>query len=322
MNQTKSGTETLQFIFTEKDFYLDAQSLQEKGGTEDGSPENNSPESDNLENVSSGDKRLDRFQGNQESWRSRFEADKYHALYQMGFEEKREHLTATEGFLRLLSDTFLKRLTSLPELELAREKVELKVPAEDVETLLKAVPFAIGAEYINAKWIDAVFRRLLEIYRREITLYSGTVEMYLTEKNQHLHVPERIFFHLVEYKDFDFPFAFLATYATKAANGKVRHVPLKYALTEYGFPEGRGGHRERGDSVPDSQLVEKACFFRLPGGQPGRPQALHAGLRHADFRVPEADGGRDGTDGRGHPKAPGADGRAGPFEREMGGGRS
>ena len=57
--------------------------------------------------------------------------------------------------------------------------------------------------------------------------------MYLTEKNQHLHVPERIFFHLVENKDDDFPFAFLATYATRGEDGKVRHVPLKYALTEY-----------------------------------------------------------------------------------------
>lgn len=52
MNQTKRGTETLQFIFTEKDFYLDAQFRQEKGGTEEGSPENNSPESNSLENGS------------------------------------------------------------------------------------------------------------------------------------------------------------------------------------------------------------------------------------------------------------------------------
>ena len=64
--------------------------------------------------------------------------------------------------------------------------------------------------------------------------YDGTVEMYLTEKNQKLRVPERVFFHLVENKkDPDYPFAFLATYATKGENGKIRHVPLKYALTEY-----------------------------------------------------------------------------------------
>lgn len=63
--------------------------------------------------------------------------------------------------------------------------------------------------------------------------HDGTVEMYLTEKNQELRVPERVFFHLVENKDPDFPFAFLATYATKGEHGKIRHVPLKYALTEY-----------------------------------------------------------------------------------------
>ena len=200
--QTKAQAEALQFLFTEEDFHLDAWpsgDMEEKG-----------------------------------SWRSRFEEDRYRALYQMGFEEKMENLTASGGFLHLLSDSFLKRLTSLPELELAREKVELKLSAEDVEALMKAVPFAIGAEYINAKWIKAVFRKLLKIFSGEIAAYNGTVEMYLTEKNQHLHVPERIFFHLVEHKDYDFPFAFLATYATKTSNGKVRHVPLKYALTEYG----------------------------------------------------------------------------------------
>ena len=57
--------------------------------------------------------------------------------------------------------------------------------------------------------------------------------MYLTEKNQDLRVPERIFFHLVENKEDELPFAFLATYATRDEEGKVKHMPLKYALTEY-----------------------------------------------------------------------------------------
>ena len=61
----------------------------------------------------------------------------------------------------------------------------------------------------------------------------GTVQMYLTEKGQQLRVPERIFFHLVESRDEDYPFAFLATYATSADNGQVRHMPLSYALTEF-----------------------------------------------------------------------------------------
>ncbi|MCD8286378.1 MAG: DEAD/DEAH box helicase, partial [Clostridia bacterium] len=49
----------------------------------------------------------------------------------------------------------------------------------------------------------------------------------------HLHVPERIYFHLVEQKDEDYPFAFMATYATIGERNKLRHMPLKYALTEF-----------------------------------------------------------------------------------------
>jgi non-specific serine/threonine protein kinase len=58
--------------------------------------------------------------------------------------------------------------------------------------------------------------------------------MYFAEKNQNLRVPGRIFFHLAENRGDDCPFAFLATYATRGEGGKVRHLPLKYALTEYG----------------------------------------------------------------------------------------
>lgn len=59
------------------------------------------------------------------------------------------------------------------------------------------------------------------------------MSLYLSEKSQRLQVPERIFFHLVESKEEETPFAFLATYATAAENGRVRHMPLQYALTEY-----------------------------------------------------------------------------------------
>lgn len=197
----------LHFIFTDDDFYLDVQFV---AGTDD-----------------------------QDGWQKRFETNRYAALYQMGFEEKTPDLTATGNFLYLVADSFMKTLTNLPELELVREKVEVQATAETVEFLLKAVPFAIGAEYVTEKWIGGIFRKLLRIYKEEISQYSGTVEMYLTEKSQHLHVPERIFFHLVESREEDYPFAFLATYATRGEDGKVRHVPLKYALTEYKNERGK-----------------------------------------------------------------------------------
>ena len=84
MNTTKEQTEVLQFIFTEKDFYLDAQSSKTLAGREE--------------------------------WVNGFESDKYDTLYRMGFEEKPGNLSATGNFLYLISDSFLKSMTSLPEL--------------------------------------------------------------------------------------------------------------------------------------------------------------------------------------------------------------
>ncbi len=158
----------------------------------------------------------------------------YPALYQMGLEGRPKEADPSESFLYHVADTFFKQLTDLPELELARSRVKVILSDEVVEELLWTVPFVIGAEHITKKWLRQVFRKLQAIFSEEITDYDGTVEMYLTEKNQKLRVPERVFFHLVENKkDPDYPFAFLATYATKGENGKIRHVPLKYALTEY-----------------------------------------------------------------------------------------
>lgn len=159
--------------------------------------------------------------------------DKYETLYQMGLEEEARELTMSGRFLQQAAAAFFKELTALPELELMRENVIVPLPETTLQRLLQAVPYTIGAEYIDEKWIRHIFRELETIFRKEISDYAGTVEMYLTEKNQNLRVPERIFFHLVENRNDDFPFAFMATYASKGADGAVRHMPLRYALTEY-----------------------------------------------------------------------------------------
>lgn len=165
-----------------------------------------------------------------ERWR---EDDGYPALYQLGLEGITEDSSPSEIFLYQVADTFFHALTDLPELELTRENAEVLLSEEAAEKLLQAVPFVIGSEYVAKDWIENIFHKLHGIYAKEILAYDGTVAMYLTERSQKLRVPERVFFHLVENKDTEFPFAFLATYATKDADGRVQHVPLKYALTEY-----------------------------------------------------------------------------------------
>ena len=170
----------------------------------------------------------------QEKLKQAFLEDKYMALYRLGLDEKLSNPSPSFHFLEHLSDVFFEALTSHTELELVRDMVDVKIDDERYEQILNTIPFMLGSEFIDKKWINNVFKQLTNIFQQEIVTYKGTVSMYLTEQSQQLRVPERVFFHLVENKeDEEYPFAFLATYATKAKNGKVIHVPLEYALTEY-----------------------------------------------------------------------------------------
>ena len=155
-------------------------------------------------------------------------------LYTLGSGPRPDNLTPSASFLYTFSASFFKSLTELPELEVARDKAKVVLTDEKIDTLLDAVPFGLGSENITANWLKKIYKKFQKQYEEEIKAYQGTVDMYLAEKNQNLHVPERIFFHLVEQNnDPSFPFAFMATYASKGDDGKIHHFPLTYALTEY-----------------------------------------------------------------------------------------
>ena len=197
----KNETKKLNFLFTEKGFLLD-----EKDET---------------------------YPHEIQKWKEKFGKSFIQALYNLGFEEKPAWLDAAGSYLYMVADQFLQQLTRLPDIELLREKVVIPVDEDIAEKLLNAVPFTLGSEHVTLKWIQGIFTQLQNVFADEIKKYDGTVSLYLADKSQHLRVPERIFFHLVECKDKDYPFAFLATYATKDSKGKVKHMPLRYALTEY-----------------------------------------------------------------------------------------
>jgi non-specific serine/threonine protein kinase len=175
----------------------------------------------------------------QEEWKRRFLEDRYLALYQFGLGERPGQLSPSAQFLYQLSDRFFRVLTSQVDIELLRDKVKTPLSEEVYQKIINSLPFALGAEHVNKKWIRFVFKQLRDIFKKEISSYDGTVSTYITEQSQSLRVPERVFFHLVESKKDDFPFSFLATYATEERKGKVRHVPLEYALTEYKNDRGK-----------------------------------------------------------------------------------
>lgn len=172
-------------------------------------------------------------------WKERFEADKWEAVYAIGFEEKPKWLDAAGLFLYQVAEGFQQMLAHQPDLEVAREHIKVPLDENVMARLLNSVPFTLGAEYVNSQWLKETFGQLQSVYVREIASYEGTVALYLADKSQHLKVPERIFFHLVDSKEDDYPFAFLATYATKDTHDKVRHMPLAYALTEYQADRGK-----------------------------------------------------------------------------------
>ena len=191
----------MRFIFTEKNFYL------EEGDT---------------------------LSGDLQVWQEEFKKDKEYAWYLLGLKGCPPDSDISMRFLCRVAEAYFRCLTSLPELALSRERTEVLADRDTVAGLEAAVPFVIGAEYLGGKWICNAFSSLHTIFQREIAAYTGTVAMYLAEQSQQLRVPERIFFHLVENsKEEEFPFAFLATYATKDKEGKINHMPLQYALVEY-----------------------------------------------------------------------------------------
>ncbi len=171
-------------------------------------------------------------------WQQRFTDDKFHALYELGFSEtvSTENRAASFNFMYLLAENFIEFLTNIPEIELIRGNLTANIPEDMKHRLLNAIPFAIGVEFITDDWLDRIFAKLVDIFNREVSTYVGTVAQYISEKRQGLKIPERVFFHLVENKrSAEYPFAFLATYATTVptAKGQIRHMPLAYALKEF-----------------------------------------------------------------------------------------
>lgn len=159
---------------------------------------------------------------------------RYRMLYQNAFLPAPKKLDATGSFLLQVASAFIGDLTREPDIELLRENISLEMTEERKANLLSRVPFAVGSEYVTEEWLETLYKKLCAVFTEDIKRYEGTVAFYLAEKSQKLSVPERIFFHLVENKgDENYPFAFLATYGTKNEEGKVKHVPLQYALTEF-----------------------------------------------------------------------------------------
>lgn len=145
-------------------------------------------------------------------------------------------MSPTISFLYFLANKFILKILRQSDIEFTREDADLSLSEEEFEEIKQKVPFAIGMELIDNDWISFIWEQLREVYKKEITNYKGTVEAFLMEKNTNINIVGRVFFHLVENKEENYPFAFLATYSTEdkkttkektSISHKAKHMPLK-----------------------------------------------------------------------------------------------
>lgn len=163
-----------------------------------------------------------------------FESDKHRALFYLGFSEKEKWFSPVFEYLHSISEMLIHNISRQPDIEFMRENIKVDISEEELINLKDNVPFAVGMEYVDEKWVLNLWKKLLDVFADEIKKYEGTVSEYITEHNSKINVAGRVFFHLVENHDENHPFAFMATYSTKPVKSKrAVHTPLKNALTEF-----------------------------------------------------------------------------------------
>ena len=165
---------------------------------------------------------------------SAYKKDRRNWLLFLGFSDPGVFLPDSLDFWRRLSALFVLHLRLTPDLEELRHRVEIPLPEHEVSGLLETLPAMIGGEYINSRLMATSWSALTTSFTTSIEKFSGSVAEFIHHYSPNSHLLGRIYFHLVENKDDDAPFAFLATYSTRmGGQGQSKHLPLKYALQEY-----------------------------------------------------------------------------------------
>jgi len=156
-------------------------------------------------------------------------------LLLLGFSDSSVPLSVSLDYWRKVTGRFAEELVRTPDLEVLRHKAAASLTEAEAAEMLDLAPFMPGSEYLNRDLLEDLWSRLNATYQRQVKSYKGSVADFVRTLSPKVHLVGRVFFHLVESRKEEYPFAFLATYSTGLdAKGGCKHVPLKYALVEYG----------------------------------------------------------------------------------------
>lgn len=160
--------------------------------------------------------------------------DPHTAIFYLGYKYRQIDMSESLSFLHKLSEKFSIDLSKIPEIEFLREKTILEIDSETASSLTMEAPYMTGIEFVDHDWLKSVWDLLNKAFASLIHNYEGRVQDFLASLKPDIHIPGRVYFHLVESKKDDMPFAFLATYSKiDTITGRIKHLPLKNALTEY-----------------------------------------------------------------------------------------
>jgi len=166
---------------------------------------------------------------------SRYKQHTGEFLLFLGFSDPTIPLSEGLHYLRNICRRFTHALTHIPEIEISRGDTLIALPDNEADQLILEAPFFFGSEYINSSFITGIWKEMQRTFSDEVSAFKGTVAAYIRQYRKDVHLAGRIYFHLVESKKEEYPFAFLATYAAEVTReGKAPHLPLTHALSVYG----------------------------------------------------------------------------------------
>ena len=113
--------------------------------------------------------------------------------------------------------------------------LDRSAPTALLESLIDDAPPMLGAEYLTAQVLEALWAQTADAFSVELAASKLPLADFLKSRHPAWNLVGRVYFNLAENrKDPDAPFAFLATYTSRlSAHGKAQHLPLAKALTEF-----------------------------------------------------------------------------------------
>ncbi len=184
-----------------------------------------------------------------------------HGLLQLGAGEAGSSLPPSLAWWRDFAMRFVADLCALGETARADQRRGLPAPTtSDLVALLDESPPMPGGEYLRSHVLVALWRAMERALEIELAESQLPLQDFLKSGDSRWRLVGRVHFNLAENRrDADFPFAFMATYASGlSANGDLRRLPLGQALREYA---GAGDKAKLLQLLAPVQQASEACAW-------------------------------------------------------------